>query len=172
MCIMLGVIAVLVVATLFMRSAYRSALNGPGGQPEEQKGSLFSVKEVTIEGNTRYLPEAILQESGLFVGQSVWSVDKVEAAERVAAAFPYIEEVKVTNTGYNKLDIAVTETKEIGVMYGFGQWLAVGANGKVLNAWAVDSDRPLRALYLKGAEPVCATPGEKAFDARSFASVS
>ena len=172
MCIMLGVIAVLVVATLLMRSAYQSALNGPGDRPEEQKGSLFSIKEVTVSGNTRYLPEAIVQESGLFVGQSVWSVDKAEAEEKILAIFPYVETVDVTNTSYNKLNIAITETKEIGVMYGHGKWLAVGANGRVLNATPVESDRPLRGMYFKGATPVSATPGETAMDERSFAIVT
>ena len=172
MLIMLGVIAVLVVATLFMRSAYQSALNGPGDRPEEQKGSLFSVKAVTVSGNTRYLTEAIVQQSGLFVGQSVWSVDKAEAEEKILAAFPYIEEVDVTNTAYNKLNIAVTETREIGVMYGHGKWLAVGANGRVLDARSVESDRPLRGLYFKGATPLSATPGEQAMDDRSFAIVT
>lgn len=172
MCIMLGVIAVLVVATLFMRSAYQSALNGPGDRPEEQKGSLFSVKEVTVSGNTRYLPQAIVQESGLFVGQSVWSVDKAAAEEKILAAFPYVEGVDVTNTAYNKLNIAVTETREIGVMYGHGKWLVVGANGRVLDARAVESDRPLRGMYFKGATPVSGTPGEMAMDERSFAIVT
>ncbi len=141
-------------------------------QPSEKKESMFSLKEITVSGDTRYLKEAIVQQSGLAVGQSIWSVDKVEAGERVLAAFPYIQDVKVTNTAYNKLDIAVSETKEIGVMYGNGQWLAVGSNGRILETRAVESDRPLRALYLKGADAVGSAIGEQAMDDRSFAIVS
>lgn len=133
---------------------------------------MFSLREITVSGETRYLKEAIIQQSGLSVGQSIWSVDKVEASERVLAAFPYIQDVKVLNTAYNKLDIAVSETDEIGVMYGGGQWLAVGSNGRILEVMAVESDRPLRALYLKGAEAVGRAVGEQAMDDRSFAIVS
>ena len=175
MLILLGVIAVLIVATLFMRSAYLAAREKPDTpttQTTEEKPALFSVREVTVSGDTRYLPEAIVQQSGLYVGQSVWSVDKLEAAQRVLAAFPYIQDVQVTNTAYNKLNIAVTETKEIGVMYGFGQWLAVGSNGKVLETEAMESDRPMRTLYLKGATPVSDKVGEQAMDDRSFAIVT
>jgi len=133
---------------------------------------MFSLKEITVSGETRYLKEAIVQQSGLSVGQSIWSVDKVEAGERVLAAFPYIQDVKVVNTAYNKLDIAVSETDEIGVMYGDGKWLAVGSNGRILEVTAVESDRPLRALYLKGAEAVGKAVGEQAMDDRSFAIVN
>lgn len=169
--IMLAVLAVLVAAALFMRRAYESASEGQGNRNAESS-SVFAVKEITVSGNTRYLPEAIIQQSGLYVGKSIWSVDKSEAARRVQEAFPYVESVKVENTAYNKYNIALTETREIGVMYGAGQWLSVGANGKILNARPVDSDRPLRALYLKGADPVGDEPGEQAMSERCFSIVT
>lgn len=178
MWILLGAIVVLVIATVFMRGAYKrieagDAASSPAQTKETTSdGSLFSLKEITVSGDTRYLPEAIVQESGLYEGESVWSVDKNAAEQRVLAAFPYIEAVKITNTAYNRLDIAVTETKEIGVMYADGQWVTVGANGRVLAATAIDSDRPLRVRYFKGATVNSAVPGEQAMDARSFAIVS
>lgn len=178
MWILLGAIAVLVIATLFMRSAYkRIEAGGAASSPAQTKetasdGSLFSLKEITVSGDTRYLPEAIVQESGLYEGESVWSVDKNAAEQRVLAAFPYIEEVKITNTAYNRLDIAVTETEEIGVMYADGQWITVGANGRVLAATAINSDRPLRVRYFKGATVNSTVPGEQAMDTRSFAIVT
>lgn len=178
MWILLGAIVVLVIATVLMRGAYKRIEAGDAtSSPTQTKetssdGSLFSLKEITVSGDTRYLPEAIVQESGLYVGESVWSVDKAAAEQQVLAAFPYIEEVKITNTAYNRLDIAVVETKEIGVMYADGQWVTVGANGRVLAAEAIDSDRPLRVRYFKGATVNSTVPGEQAMDARSFAIVS
>ena len=47
--------------------------------------------------DTRYDKEQIIQASGLFVGQSLLSVNKVQAYERIAAAFPYIESMEITN---------------------------------------------------------------------------
>lgn len=176
MCILLGAIVVLSVATLLMRGAYKraeEAADNPSQTPTtEQSDTLFSLKEITVSGNTRYLPEAIVQVSGLYEGQSVWSVDKTAAAERVLDTFPYIENVEVTNTAYDKLDIAVTETEELGMMYADGQWVVVGANGKVLETQEMTSDRPLRARYFKGATVNSATPGEQAMDERSFAIVT
>lgn len=176
MWILLGAIVVLAVATLLMRGAYRRAADGTqppaaATQPAD-KETLFSLKEITVSGNTRYLPEAIVQVSGLYEGESIWSVDKTAAERRILETFPYIEQVKVTNTAYDRLDIAVTETKEIGVMYAAGVWTVVGANGKVLDTQEITSDRPLRTRYFKGATVNSATPGEQAMDERSFAIVT
>ena len=167
MLVMLAILGVLVIAIFIMRSAYKAAVAKREDQTESGS-SVFSVKEITVSGNTRYLPEAIVKVSGLYVGQSVWSVDKSEAAEKVLAAFPYIAEAEVENTAYNRYRINVTETVEIGVMYGAGQWLSVGANGKILAARPVDADRPLRTLYIKGADPVGSKPGEQALEERCW----
>lgn len=159
----------LIVANVLVDVALK---HNDNAAPHEKKDSMFALKEITVSGDTRYLKEAIVQQSGLSVGQSIWSVDKVKAGELVLAAFPYIQEVKVTNTAYNKLNIAVSETDEIGVMYGGGKWLAVGSNGRILETMAVESDRPLRALYLKGAQAIGTAIGEQAMDDRSFAIVT
>lgn len=160
-------IAFLIVANLVVGAALKG-----GRDTGAKKTSLFSVKEITVSGDTRYLAEAIIQQSGLAVGQSIWSVNRVEAADKVVAAFPYIKEVTVTKTGFDKLEIHVTETDAIGALYGFGQWLAVGSNGRLLEAFAVESDRPPRMLYLKGAEALSNVVGETVLDERSLAIVT
>lgn len=169
MLLMLLAIAVLGVATLLLRHSYMQSQNAPSAPSEqEEKPSMFAVKEITVSGNTRYLPEAIVQESGLYEGISIWTADKAAAEQKVLAAFPYIEEVKVSNTAYNKLNIAVTETKELGVMYGDGMWLSVGTNGKVLHQEPVEDDRPFRKMYLKGVTLQSSKIGDMAMAERDF----
>lgn len=167
MCILLGMIVALVLANLFMDAALKNNRDSAGN-----KVSLFGVREITVTGDTRYRHEAIIHYSGLTVGQSIWSVNRVTAAEKVVAAFPYIQEATVTKTSFNTYEIHVKETDAIGVMYGFGQWLAVGSNGCLLETSAVESDRPPYALYLKGAEPLSGVVGETALDERSLAIVN
>lgn len=168
LCVLVGTIVALILANVLVSVVS----NGDAAADGSEEPALFSVKEITVSGDTRYLKEAIVQQSGLSVGQSIWSVDKVLASEKVLAAFPYIEEAEVTNTAYDRLDIAVRETDEIGVMYGGGKWLALGGNGRILEATDVESDRPLRTLYFKGAEAVGTAVGEMAMDDRSFAIVT
>jgi cell division septal protein FtsQ len=160
-------IVLLVVANLLVGAASKSDRT-----KDREKNSLFGVKAITVVGDTRYLSEAIVQQSGLAVGQSVWTVNRVEAAEKVVAAFPYIKEATVTKTSFSTFEIRVTETDAIGVVYGFGQWLAVGENGRLLEAFAVESDRPPQQLYLKGAEALSNVVGEVVLDDRSLAIVN
>lgn len=167
MWILLGMIVLLIVANLLVDAAIKSERD-----PGRDKAALFGIKEITVVGDTRYLHDAIIQQSGLSVGQSVWSVNRVEAADKVVAAFPYIKEVTVTKTSFSTFEIRVVETDAIGVLYGFGQWLAVGENGRLLEAFPVESDRPPQQLYLKGAEALSNVVGEPVLDDRSLAIVN
>ncbi len=160
-------IVLLIVANLLVDAAIKSERD-----PGRDKAALFGIKEITVVGDTRYLHDAIIQQSGLSVGQSVWSVNRVEAADKVVAAFPYIKEATVTKTSFSTFEIRVVETDAIGVLYGFGQWLAVGENGRLLEAFPVESDRPPQQLYLKGAEALSNVVGEVVLDDRSLAIVN
>lgn len=169
--VLMVAIVVMAVATLFMRHTYLSVKNPRPATTENTSGGLFSIKEITVSGDTRYDSQAIIQASGLYLGESIWSVNRETAGAAVVSVFPYIETAEVTNTAYNCLNIAVTEASEIGVMYGDGCWLAVGSNGCVLETRPLDADRPLRSLYLKGADLQSSRPGETAMEERSFAIV-
>ncbi len=174
MLLLLVAIAGMLVATFVMRGIWKSAEQErqqpvSGDVPEGNAGGIFSVKSVTVTGDTRYRTEEIIRASGIYVGQSIWSVDKKAAIERILGAFPYIETASVSNTAYDAVEIAVTETAELGAMYANGQWLVVGTNGKALEALPVEGDRPMRYLYFKGATPLTGELGRQAMDDRSLA---
>lgn len=175
MLLLLVGIAGMLVATVVMRSIWKSAEKAHG-QPAASgetasgnEGGIFSIKKVTVAGDTRYQTEDIVQASGIYVGQSIWSVDKKGAIENILRAFPYIETAAVANTAYDAIEITVTETEELGAMYADGQWLVVGTNGKALEALPVEGDRPMRYLYFKGATPLTGELGKQAMDDRSLA---
>ncbi len=139
----------------------------------EPKLSNFTVIGIAVSGNTHYDDKAIVGESGLKLGQSVLSVNKSAAAEKIEAAFPYVEKAVVKSPKFNTIVIEITETKVLGAMYGGGEWLIVGANGKVLETKPLESDRPGRYFYLQGATPAQgATIGSTAMDERSVRIVS
>ncbi len=176
MLFLLAAIAVMVVATLLMRGAWKSAVNGTGNTPattgdDTSSVGVFGIEKVIVTGDTRYDPDAIIQASGLYVGQSVWSVDKKAAAENILATFPYVETAVVSNQSYSVLEIALTETEPIGAMYANGQWLVVGTNGKALETLPLEGDRPMRYLYFKGAVPLTGELGKPAMAERDFSIV-
>ena len=142
--ILLTAIAVLAAGSWFLWTAVPD-----GGKP--QKSPFLAVREIVVEGETRYDKEQIIQASGLFVGQSLLSVNKVQAYERIAAAFPYIESMEITNRTVDTICISVREATPAGAVYADGGWLVVSSAGKGLEKLPLTSDRPPRMRYIKGA---------------------
>lgn len=137
-----------------------------------QEGQAFSwltIQDITLEGNTRYDPAAIIGESGLSIGQNVFAINKATAAKNIRERFPYIADAKVESPTYNTIKITITEVSPIGAMYAAGNWLVVGENGNILETLPLQSDRPGRYFYLQGATPTGEiTPGNIAMDERSI----
>ncbi len=165
------VIAVLfcVILVLSLASAglitYLRRQSAPAADPD----GVFALKEITVVGNNHYQNEAIIGESGLSVGQNVFSINKAAAKKKIEAAFPYVDTALVKSPSFNTIEITITETELLGAMYGDGQWLIVGQNGKILETMPVESDRPGRYFYLQGAVLAGdSTPGAVAMDERSL----
>ncbi len=118
-------------------------------KPPSTTGNMFAVETVTVEGNTRYLEESVIGESGVLIGQSIFSVESNEIEAHLLETFPYFSSVEVQTLHMDEVRIQVTETDVIGVMYADGCWVPVGANGKALDKQPVTSDRPKNSLYIK-----------------------
>lgn len=116
-------------------------------------GGLFSVETVVLEGNTKYLEESVIGESGVLIGQSIFSIKSNEIETALLETFPYYETVEVQTLRMKEVRITVTETTPIGVLYQDGHWIPIGENGKALDRWEVSSDRPHGMLYVKGTTP-------------------
>ena len=114
-------VAILVLggATVFM------LLFMPGSSSNDQP-AVFAVKSVEVVGDTRYSREAIIGVSGIKVGQSVFSVDKRKASEKIREAFPYIDYIDIGNSSFDTVTIQVRETEVLGARYAEGYWYVVG----------------------------------------------
>lgn len=150
-----GVAALLVVAS-------RSGTSGSG------KHAAFGIKKIEVAGETRYAHDAIINASGLSVGQSILFANKKKAAEKIAAAFPYIETISIRNSSFDTVQISVKEMEAAGAIYADGKWLVVSANGKALEALPVEGDRPPRYLYFKGVTPLATQPGQIVINERNL----
>lgn len=133
-----------------------------------EKPAALGVETVTVVGNTRYDEQAILQVSGIQKGQSVFVLDRNKAARDIKANFHYAEDVKVKVDWNRNVTIEITEAKPMGAVYARGKWVVVSDSGRGLYAEPVNSERPLRQLYIKGAGVLSATPGEQVLDESSL----
>ncbi len=118
-------------------------------KPPSTTGNMFAVETITLEGNTRYLEESVIGESGVLIGQSIFTVQSNEIEAHLLETFPYFSSVEVQTLHMDEVRIRVTETDVIGVTYADGCWVPIGANGKALDKQPVTSDRPKNGLYIK-----------------------
>lgn len=149
---------VLIIATVLMLPTAFQTTDQKTGQTME----WFGVKTITVKGNTRYDDEAIIGVSGIRVGQSIFSVNKRKAVENIRETFAYTANVAV-EVGFSRhVVITITEAQELGAVYlagdpaakKEGRWMVVSRSGLGLMELPVESERPFRRLYLKGADTV------------------
>ena len=140
------------------------------GTQQSKRGettAFLAVREILVEGDTRYTPEEIIEKSGLYVGQSLMGVNKVQAHDALLAAFPYLNTVEVGNASFDTLRIRVTETRVLGAVRTDDGYILVGENNHALEKVS-EEQLPEGILRIAGASFVGEELGGKLMDERSL----
>lgn len=128
---------------------------------------FLAVKEIVVEGDTRYSDEEIIKASNLFVGQSLLSVNKVKAHAALTAAFPYLDAVEVGNESFYNLRIRVTEVPVMAAVEREDGWMILGANNRALEL-VPEEQIPAGTVRIKGATLENEAVGKSLLDERSL----
>ena len=128
---------------------------------------FLAVKEIAVEGETRYTDEEIIQASGLYVGQSLLSVNKIKAHDALATAFPYLNTIEVGNASFYALRIRVTEVPVLAAVEMEEGWMILGDNNRALERVEADGI-PEGTVRIKGAVFENQTVGKSLLDERSL----
>lgn len=140
------------------------------GTQQSKRGemaSFLAVREIVVEGDTRYTSEELIDKSGLYVGQSLMGVNKVRAHELLMQNFPYLNTVEIGNASFDTLRIRVTETEVMGAVQLGEEWMIVGANNHALERLTADA-LPADVLRVVGATLEGETIGQSLLDERSL----
>ncbi len=154
-------VLVLVVALVVLRAV------GVSASKRGETTSFLAVNKVVVEGDTRYTEEELLQESGIYVGQSLLAVNKVQAHDRLLRAFPYLEWVEVGNSSFDTVRIRVRETTVLGAVKVSQDWMVLGSNNQGLEHLTEDT-LPENMLRIEGAALVGEGIGQSLLDERSL----
>jgi len=154
-------VLLLVLTVLLLPAALRNPT-------AEDKPSALGIRSITVSGNTQYDNEALIGVSELKVGQSVFSVNKGQVAKQLKKEFVYVRDVDVDINFKREVTINITEAEEMGAVYANGGWVVVDENGKGLQKLPIESERPLRRMYLKGAGTLTDEIGKQVLDERSL----
>lgn len=145
----------LIVGSLLMLPMALQTVDETTGKPN----ALFGVKSITVVGNTRYDEATIISISGIMEGQSVFSISERTAEQYIRDTFSYVKDVSIDVTMGREVTITLTEYEELGAVYAGGNWMVVSREGIGLMKMPVESERPFRRLYLKGAETLATEVG-------------
>ncbi len=160
-------VALLVLTVLLLPAALDTPKTDENGKP-----SPLGIRSIKVEGNTVYDDEAIIGISELEVGQSVFSVNKGQIAKRLKKTFAYVRDVNVDISFKREVTVRITQAEEMGAVYANGGWVIVDENGVGLHKEPIESERPLRRMYLKGAGTLTDEIGKQVLDERSLSIIS
>lgn len=128
---------------------------------------FLAVKNIVVEGDTRYTDEEIIKASKLYVGQSLLSVNKVQAHDALTAAFPYLETVEIGNASFYNLRIRLTEVPVLAVAECDDGWMILGDNNRALELVEAEGI-PEGLVHIVGATFEEQTVGKSLLDERSL----
>jgi len=93
---------------------------------------LFRVSDISVEGNTHYTDEEIIQAIDIEEGDNLFFFDRFSAVSRVFAKLPYIEQVSVERSLPNKVIISVEESEALAYLELGDEHWTLDHNCKVL----------------------------------------
>lgn len=125
------------------------------------------VEEVDGEGTVRYSDAQIIEASGIYIGQSLLAVNKVQASNAVLRQFPYLDYVEIGNSSFSTITIRVAEAQVLAALQTDADWLIVGENNHILERVSADA-LPDGVIGIMGVTPVSDQTGGNALDERSL----
>ena len=159
-------LAVFLLVALFVTLAVLYIIGNQAAKRGETT-TFLGVKAIQVEGETRYTTEELIQASGLYVGQSLLSINKVQATDALIRSFPYLCQVEIRNDSFDTLCITVKEAAVLGAVEAPDGWFVWGDNNHALELLPADG-LPAEMLQIKGATLAGQTVGGPLLDERSL----
>lgn len=94
---------------------------------------FFKVERIYVSGTEKYTPEAVLEASGISVGENLIGLSKAQKASNILSNLPYVKEVQI---GIKLPDTVNISIVELAVTYSIqdseGRWWLIDSQGKVV----------------------------------------
>lgn len=94
---------------------------------------FFKVERIYVSGTEKYTPEAVLEASGIGIGENLIGLSKAQKARNILSNLPYVKEVQI---GIKLPDTVNISIVELAVTYSIqdseGRWWLIDSQGKVV----------------------------------------
>ncbi len=94
---------------------------------------FFKVDQVIVSGNLKYSPEAILEASGIQIGDNLLTFSRAKAGGKIVGTLPFVENVRFGIKLPGTVNIEITEVEvSYAAVDAEGIWWLISASGKIL----------------------------------------
>lgn len=121
---------------------------------------FFRINEIEVVGQERYLPQEVIQASGVETGRSLILLSESRVAKSVEMQLPYIQTVDVRRALPDRVVVTIREHEAVAAISGppGSSWWILAAQGKVLESCAPGQE----LLEITGLSILEPEPGHKA----------
>lgn len=119
---------------------------------------FFKAKDFEVNGIERYTKKDIVNASGLYVGDNIFSANKNRAEDRIEQMYPYVEEADVYSIFPNKFGIDLKMAKPAAKINAMGGIHIISDKGKVLEVR--DSADDVAVPFIEGIQIKARAEGE------------
>lgn len=114
---------------------------------------FFKVQTITVAGNSRYTAGQIVEAGGIQVGDNMFFLNKYNASNRITAALPYVETVRISRQLPDTLVVTVTECTAPAAVSQDGKLWLLSGDGKIVDSKTGDGAQYARVIGLSLIEP-------------------
>ena len=100
---------------------------------------FFNITVITVEGDTRYDSDDIIDASDVYIGDNLFRVIGGDVKENIVSEFPYIEDVKIQRVLPEELVIKISECKPAVTVEREEEYILLSDEGRMLEK---ESDLP------------------------------
>lgn len=93
---------------------------------------FFRVGDITVQGNSRYTAQEIIDVAGVKTGENLFTLNASAVSRRLRSKLPYIRDVSVKRLLPDTVSITVTEGRAVAAVAQEGQWWLIDADCKLL----------------------------------------
>ncbi len=114
---------------------------------------FFKVQTITVTGSSRYTPQQIIEAGGIQVGDNMFFLNKYHTAEKITAALPYVETVRISRQLPDTLVVTVTECTAPAAISQDGKLWLLSGDGKIVDVKSGDAKKYAQVKGLSLIEP-------------------
>lgn len=115
---------------------------------------LFKVRTIQVTGDVVYDQNAIIQASGVEIGDNLALMAVGSREEAMEQKLPYVEKVELLRHFPSTLEIRITGATEAACISSGSQWFSVSGSGKILEERTGPSENAMQVTGLLLTDPV------------------